>query len=178
MATNRSYDVLPREATDVARGIVEAHKELAARAAVGQQAVARAAAFGHDAGVRSGSPLPDPPVRVRWGWRKARLSVGPWCWIGADNKLRAHEGNLRLVPKVVMGSDNGGEGMILRGADIGTGSAVGSQALVKSAIPPFSIVVGTPARVIKSRLLAGMTVGEGLALQRPGHPIPGDPLDA
>ncbi|MPZ89558.1 MAG: hypothetical protein GEU81_16145, partial [Nitriliruptorales bacterium] len=35
-----------------------------------------------------------------------RLQLGPWCWIGNDNKLRAHEGNLRLGPKVVMGRDN------------------------------------------------------------------------
>ena len=32
-----------------------------------------------------------------------RLQLGAWCWIGSDNKLRAHEGNLRLGPKVVMG---------------------------------------------------------------------------
>ncbi|MBA2575198.1 MAG: hypothetical protein H0V05_00905, partial [Euzebyaceae bacterium] len=43
--------------------------------------------------------------------------------------------------------------------------------------PPFSIVAGTPARVIRSRLPKGMTVAEGLALQRAGTPIPGDPLD-
>jgi acetyltransferase-like isoleucine patch superfamily enzyme len=71
----------------------------------------------------------------------------------------------------------GEKASILRGADVGSGSVVASQALVKDAIPPFSIVVGTPARVIKSRLPEGMTVEEGLALQRAGHPIPGDPLE-
>jgi acetyltransferase-like isoleucine patch superfamily enzyme len=35
-----------------------------------------------------------------------RLVVGPWCWIGNDNKLRAHEGQLTLGAKVVMGRDN------------------------------------------------------------------------
>ncbi len=71
----------------------------------------------------------------------------------------------------------GEKASILRGADVGSGSVIASQALVKGPIPPFSIVVGTPARVIRSRLPAGMTVEEGLALQRAGHPIPGDPLD-
>lgn len=158
------------------------------------------------------------------------LELGPWCWIGNDNKLRAHEGNLRLGPKVVMGRDNvvntyldieigtnallgdwiyicdfdhiydrldipikaqglvktpvrvgadvwvGEKASILRGADVGSGSVVASQALVKDKIPPFSIVVGTPARVIRSRLPEGMAVEEGLALQRAGHPIPGDPI--
>jgi len=159
-----------------------------------------------------------------------RLSLGPWCWIGDDNKLRAHEGHLRLGPKVVMGRDNvvntyldieigehallgdwiyvcdfdhrhdrldvpishqglvktptrigadvwvGEKASILRGADIGTGSVVASQSLVKGPIPPFSIVVGTPARVLRSRLPAGMTVEEALDLQRRDVPIPGDPL--
>jgi acetyltransferase-like isoleucine patch superfamily enzyme len=159
------------------------------------------------------------------------LELGPWCWIGDDNKLRAHEGNLRLAPKVVMGRDNvintyldievgmhallgdwiyicdfdhvvdrldvpikaqglvkspvrigsdvwvGEKASILRGADVGSGSVIASQALVKDRIPPFSIVVGTPARVIRSRLPVGMSVEEGLALQRAGHPIPGDPVE-
>jgi acetyltransferase-like isoleucine patch superfamily enzyme len=160
-----------------------------------------------------------------------RLQLGPWCWIGNDNKLRAHEGNLRLGPKVVMGRDNvvntyldieigenallgdwiyicdfdhvyerldipikkqglvktptrigadvwvGEKASILRGADIGAGSVIASQSLVKGVIPPFSIAVGSPARVIRSRLPQGMTVEEALALQRSKRPIPGDPLD-
>lgn len=160
-----------------------------------------------------------------------RLSLGPWCWIGSDNRLRAHEGNLRLGPKVVMGRDNvvnayldieigqnallgdwiyvcdfdhvyehlhlpikkqglvktpvrigedvwvGEKASILRGADIGAGSVIASQALVRGPIPPFSIAVGSPARVIRSRLPDGMTPEEALDLQRRGEPVPGDPLD-
>lgn len=173
-----------------------------------------------------------PRVELQARRHHARLSLGPWCWIGAENKLRAHEGHLRLGAKVVMGGANtintyldieigensllgdwiyvcdfdhaydrldipikkqgvvktpvrigsdvwvGEKASILRGADIGAGSVVASQALVKDVIPPFSIVVGTPARVIKTRLPSGMTVEEGLALQRAGQTIPGDPLDA
>lgn len=171
--------------------------------------------------------------RVELAARKGhgRLQLGAWCWIGNDNKLRAHEGNLRLGPKVVMGRDNvintyldielgqnallgdwiyicdfdhlyadvttpikkqglmmtptrvgedvwvGEKASILRGADIGSGSVIASQALVKGHIPPFSIAVGTPARVIANRLPKGMTPDEALALQRGGRPIPGDPLD-
>lgn len=160
----------------------------------------------------------------------ARLSLGPWCWIGSDNKLRAHEGNLRLGPKVVLGRDNvvntyldieigrnalladwiyvcdfdhvhdrvdvpirkqgiaktpvrigedvwvGEKASILRGADIGAGSVIASQALVRGVIPPFSIAVGSPARVVRSRLPKGMDVQEALDLQRRGEALPGDPI--
>lgn len=170
-------------------------------------------------------------VELRARRHHGHLSLGPWCWIGNDNKLRAHEGTLRLGPKVVMGRDNvvntyldieigedallgdwiyvcdfdhvverldvpirkqglvktpvrigadvwvGEKASILRGADIGAGSVIASQALVKGPIPPFSIAVGSPARVLRSRLPEGMSVDEALALQRRGAAIPGDPLD-
>ncbi len=160
-----------------------------------------------------------------------RLVVGPWCWIGNDNKLRAHEGQLTLGAKVVMGRDNvintyldieigaaslladwiyicdfdhrydrldvpikdqgivkapvrvgddvwiGEKATVLRGVDIGDGSVVASHCLVNADVPPFSIAVGVPVRVVKSRLPAGMDPEEALARQRRGLPIPGDPLE-
>lgn len=160
-----------------------------------------------------------------------RLIVGPWCWIGNDNKLRAHEGQLTLGSKVVMGRDNvvntyldievgdasiladwiyicdfdhrfdrldvpikdqgivkspvrvgsdvwiGEKATVLRGVDVGHGSVIASHALVKDDIPPFSIAVGVPARVIRSRLPEGMDAEEALDLIRRGEPIPHDPLE-
>ena len=159
-----------------------------------------------------------------------RLVIGPWCWIGAGNSLRAHEGSVRLGAKVVVGANNvvngyldieigadslisdwvyvcdfdhryegltqpirkqgiakspvrvgedvwiGEKVSILRGADIGSGSVIGSQSVVKGLIPPFSIAVGAPARVIRSRLPPGMTAAEALDLRARGRPVPGDPL--
>jgi acetyltransferase-like isoleucine patch superfamily enzyme len=35
-----------------------------------------------------------------------RLVIGPWCWIGDDNMLRSHEGQLTLGAKVVLGRQN------------------------------------------------------------------------
>lgn len=159
-----------------------------------------------------------------------RLVIGPWCWIGSGNSVRAHEGSVRLGAKAVLGSNNvvtgwldieiGSEALlsdwvyvtdfdhnydrldlpirkqgirktpvrigedvwvgekvsILRGADIGTGSVVGSQTVVKRRIPPFSVVVGAPARVLRSRLPKSMTVEEAIDLRRRGQRIPGDPL--
>jgi acetyltransferase-like isoleucine patch superfamily enzyme len=151
--------------------------------------------------------------RVEFHARPAhgRLVLGPWCWIGNDNKLRAHEGQLTLGPKVVMGRDNvintyldievggasiladwiyvcdfdhrydrldvpikdqgivkspvriggdvwiGEKATVLRGVDIGHGSVVASHCLVNADIPPFSIAVGVPVRVVKSRCRPGWT---------------------
>lgn len=160
-----------------------------------------------------------------------RLVLGPWCWIGNDNKLRAHEGQLTLGAKVVMGRDNvvnayldieigtasiladwiyvcdfdhrvdrldipikdqgitkapvrigddvwiGEKATVLKGVAIGHGAVVGSHGLANHDIPPFSIAVGVPARVVRSRLPVGMDPGEALELLARGEPIPGDPLD-
>lgn len=160
-----------------------------------------------------------------------RLLLGPWCWIGNDNKLRAHEGQLTLGAKVVMGRDNvvnayldieigdasiladwiyvcdfdhrvdrldvpikdqgiakspvriggdvwiGEKASVLRGVDIGYGSVIGSHCLVNCDIAPFSIAVGVPARVVRSRLPAGMDPDTALDLLRRGEPIPGDPVE-
>lgn len=41
--------------------------------------------------------------------------------------------------------------MILAGATIGKGSKIGANAVVNKSIPPFSVAVGIPAKVIKNR---------------------------
>ena len=40
---------------------------------------------------------------------------------------------------------------VLRGATIGKGSVIGAQTVVKADIPPYSVAVGSPARVVKRR---------------------------
>jgi acetyltransferase-like isoleucine patch superfamily enzyme len=56
------------------------------------------------------------------------IRVGSNCWIGADVK-------------------------VLDGVEIGTGSVIGTGAVVRETIPPDSLAVGIPARIIKSREL-------------------------
>ena len=80
---------------------------------------------------------------------------------------------VRIGPDVWIGE----KATVLRGADIGGGSVIGSQTLVDRDVPPFSIAVGTPVRVVRSRLPAGMDPEEALALIAAGRPIPGDPLE-
>lgn len=160
-----------------------------------------------------------------------RLVVGPWTHLGDDNKLRAHEGQLTVGAKVVMGRDNvvntyldvevgdaailadwiyvcdfdhrterldvpikdqgivksptriggdvwvGQKASVLRGVDVGHGSVIASHCLVNRDVPPFSIAVGVPVRVVRSRLPAGMDPEEAADLVARGEPIPGDPLE-
>ncbi|QIR06503.1 acyltransferase [Salinivibrio costicola] len=45
----------------------------------------------------------------------------------------------------------GAGAIILKGVTIGTGSIVGAGSLVTRSVPSYSVVVGVPARVVKSR---------------------------
>jgi acetyltransferase-like isoleucine patch superfamily enzyme len=42
--------------------------------------------------------------------------------------------------------------LCLRGAHVGEGSIVGTRSLVNSVLPPFSLCVGTPARVVRENV--------------------------
>ena len=55
--------------------------------------------------------------------------------------------------KVIIGRDSyiGMNVSILYSGSIGEGSVIGSGAVVVKSIPPYSVAVGNPARVIKSR---------------------------
>jgi hypothetical protein len=69
-------------------------------------------------------------------WRRAhKVSIGHDVWIGHG-------------------------AVILPGVTIGTGAAVGAGAVVSKDVPPFAIVAGVPARVIRFRF--GDSVREGL----------------
>lgn len=80
----------------------------------------------HNHGVYSGSGFhdnPETPPRDR-KWNCSPVEIGDNVWIG------------ELVT-------------ILPGSKIGNGSIVGAMSLVNSEIPPFSIAVGIPAKVIR-----------------------------
>jgi phosphonate metabolism protein (transferase hexapeptide repeat family) len=69
---------------------------------------------------------PDDEEIFEWR-RKARVVIGPDVWIGHA-------------------------AIIMSGVNIGTGSVVGSGAVVTKDVPPYSVVVGSPARVIRRRV--------------------------
>jgi len=58
-----------------------------------------------------------------------------------------------FVKECVIGNDVwiGCNSTILRGVTIGNGAVIGANSLVNKDVPPYAIVVGSPAKIIKYR---------------------------
>lgn len=96
-------------------------------------------------------------------------SIGRWVTIGAGNhnlenlspgspayrghSLEAMYEGPDAEWRVVIGNDVwiGDKATILSGITIGTGAVVGANAVITNDVPPYAIVVGTPARVLRYR---------------------------
>jgi len=70
-------------------------------------------------------------------------------FLGVDQSVRAR----RAQARVTIGHDVwiGHGAVILPGASIGNGAVVGANAVVSRDVEPFTIVAGTPARVLRRR---------------------------
>lgn len=68
--------------------------------------------------------------------------------------FRARQASDRAASTVVVGDDCwfGINVVVLPGVTIGRGCVIGANSVVRSDLPPYSIAVGSPARVVKSRL--------------------------
>ncbi|MDX2263507.1 MAG: CatB-related O-acetyltransferase [Hyphomicrobiales bacterium] len=68
-------------------------------------------------------------------------------------QARGIEGHPATKGDVVIGSDVwiGAEAFILSGVSIGHGAVVGARAVVSRDAPPYAIVAGNPARVVRMR---------------------------
>ncbi|MBH8566049.1 acyltransferase [Nostoc sp. CENA67] len=93
------------------------------------------------------------------------IKIGKNCMIAAHSGIYANNHNFAdpmqlikdqgITRKGIVIEDDCwlGHGVtVLDGVTIGRGSVIGAGAVVNKDIPPFSVAVGTPARVIKSRI--------------------------
>ncbi len=71
-----------------------------------------------------------PPNTPPWKWDSQEIAAAP----------------IRIGDCVWLGR----YAMILKGVEIGRGSIVAAGAVVTKSVPPFSIVAGNPARVVKT----------------------------
>ncbi|MFB5267723.1 2,3,4,5-tetrahydropyridine-2,6-dicarboxylate N-acetyltransferase [Paenibacillus enshidis] len=79
-----------------------------------------------------------------------RVKVGKMCHVGAGSVLAGVIEPPSAQP-VVLEDDVlvGANAVVLEGVRIGEGSVVAAGAVVTEDVPPFSVVAGTPAKVIK-----------------------------
>jgi acetyltransferase-like isoleucine patch superfamily enzyme len=115
------------------------------------------------------------PLVLSWG-EGTTLRIGKYCSIakgvvislGGEHRTdwvttypfpavltaaRGMRGHPRSKGDVVIGHDVwiGREAMILSGVTIGDGAVVGARSVVARDIPPYAIVAGNPARVVRHR---------------------------
>lgn len=84
------------------------------------------------------------------------VMMGPDCMIYTSNhkfmkETRSYEGFTQIRPVII--EDDvwiGARCIILPGVKIGKGSTIGAGSVVSKEVPPYSVVAGNPARVVKS----------------------------
>lgn len=115
------------------------------------------------------------PNVFEWG-EGATLKIGKFCsiaenveiFLGGNHRIdwvttypfnkiftqaKKFTGHPTTKGNVIIGSDVwiGSGATILSGVNIGHGAVIGAKAMVTKNIPPYSIVVGNPGRIIKKR---------------------------
>lgn len=85
------------------------------------------------------------------------VEIGNGVKIGANCTISDHEGHPedpRSTPPrhIIIGDDVwlGMNVVVLKGVTIGRGSLIGANSVVTQNIPPYSVAVGSPARVVRS----------------------------
>lgn len=112
---------------------------------------------------------------------RVKVSIGDWVMFGPSVTILAGDHNTSVVgvpmrfveakrpmddQDVVIESDVwiGANVTVLKGVRIGRGSIIGAGALVNRSIPPYSVAVGVPARVLRVRWSVAGILAHEIAL--------------
>ena len=97
--------------------------------------------------------------------------VAPCVVTTNDNFMGRTEKRLELMkgPTIRRGARVGGGAILCPGVEVGEEAFVGAGAVVTKDVPPRTVVVGTPARVLRdgARGRAPLTAGDGNEVVRP-----------
>ena len=89
---------------------------------------------------------------------RGKVSIGDNCLITSGVKILSHDGASRMINiddfgngEVIIGNNIfiGVNAVILKGVNIGDNSVIGAGAIVSKDVPPQSLVVGNPGKVIR-----------------------------
>ena len=86
-----------------------------------------------------------PGVTIMGGDHRINI-VGTYMY-DVKEKLTENDQDVTIESDVWIGS----KAVILKGVTIGRGSVIGAGSVVTKSVPPYSIAVGNPAKVIRSR---------------------------
>jgi len=88
-----------------------------------------------------------PNVTIRGGNHRYDL-IGKYIFeITENEKLSIHDGNVIIEDDVWIGCNC----TILKGVVVGRGSVIGAATVLRHDVPPYSVVIGNPSRLIKMR---------------------------
>lgn len=89
---------------------------------------------------------------------RGKVNIGDNCLITSGVKILSHDGASRMINiddfgngEVVIGNNIfiGVNAIILKGVHIGDNSVIGSGTIVTKDVPPQSLVVGNPGKIIR-----------------------------
>ncbi|MBT0769570.1 acyltransferase [Kineosporia sp. J2-2] len=101
------------------------------------------------------------------------ITIGKDCMFSFSVEMRATDthaiydidsGNRINPDKPIVIGDHvwlGKQVMIMKGANIGSGSVVGARAVVSGQVPPLSVSAGIPARVLRTNVVWTRRIGKG-----------------
>lgn len=73
------------------------------------------------------------------------VQIGSHCSIYSHNTIEGKSGKVVIGKGALIGTHSS----IMQGVTVGEGAVVGAHSFVNSDIPPYSLAVGAPARIIK-----------------------------